>query len=102
MYDVIRNFGLDYIYFDILFLIVFVFLLIRSKAKIPLMALFAGGLGINFLIDWGIWYHSGLRTIVLPENFLGGAFLFFLWFSISYGVEYAYVFLMFRRKNIWR
>jgi len=99
MYDVIRTFGVDYIFFDLAFLAIFLFLLIKSKKKIPLIAFFIGGLLINFFIDWGIWLHSGVREIVLPVNFIGGTILFFIWFSLSYGVEYAYVFLMFDKKS---
>jgi len=99
MYDVVRTFGADYIIFDLIFLAIFAFLLIKSKKKIALLAFFAGGLLINFFIDWGIWLHSGVREISLPSNFIGGTILFFLWFSLSYGVEYAYVFLMFDKKT---
>jgi hypothetical protein len=99
MYDVIRNFGIDYIFFDLLFLIIFLGFLIKYNKKIPLLVFFIGGLLINFLIDWGIWLHTGVREIVLPSNFFGGPLLFFLWFSLSYGVEYAYVFLMFEKKS---
>lgn len=99
MYDVIRNFGLDYIFFDLIFVILFLFLLIRYKKNIPLLVFFIGGLGINFLVDWGIWLHTGIREISLPANFFGGVFLFFVWFSLTYGVEYAYVFLMFEKKS---
>ena len=99
VYDVIRTFGIDYIFFDLIFVILFLFLLIKFKKKIPLIVFFIGGLGINFLIDWGIWLHTGIREISLPINFFGGIFLFFIWFSLSYGVEYAYVFLMFDKKS---
>src|SRR3989344_3209890 len=97
MYDVIRNFGVDYIYFDLIFLAVFSGALIIYKKKIPLAAFFIGGLGINFLIDWGIWLHTGIREVSLPGSF--GPVLFFLWFSLSYDVEYAYVFLMFEERS---
>jgi len=99
MYDVIRNFNVDYVYFDLIFLIIFIIALIIAKKKIPLLAFFIGGLGINFLIDWGIWLHQGLREISLPFNFAGATVLFFLWFSLSYGIEYSYVFLMFEEKS---
>ncbi len=99
MYDVIRTFGIDYIFFDLIFLATFLFLLVKLKKKMPLIAFFIGGLLINFLIDWGIWLHSGIREISLPVHFFGGTILFFLWFSLSYGVEYAYVFLMFDKKT---
>lgn len=32
-YDVIRTFGADYILFDLIFLVVFIFLLIKYKRK---------------------------------------------------------------------
>jgi hypothetical protein len=98
MYDVIRNFGLDYIYFDLIFLAVFLGSLIIYKKKVPLITFLIGGLGINFLVDWGIWLHAGIREISLPVESFGTILLFFIWFSLSYGVEYAYVFLMFEEK----
>ena len=100
MYDVIRNFGVDYIYFDTAFVAVFLFLLIKNKKLLPLAAFFVGGLLINFFVDWGIWLHSGIREIVLPHQNPANVILFFLWFSLSYGVEYAYVFLMFENTPI--
>jgi len=99
MYDVIRNFGVDYILFDLIFIVVFLFLLFKTKKKIPLLVFLIGGLGINFLVDWGYWLHTGIREISLPNGFFGGVFLFFIWFSLTYGVEYAYVFLMFEKKS---
>lgn len=99
IYDVIRVFGADYIIFDLIFLAIFLFLLVKFNKKIPLLAFFVGGLGINFLIDWGIWLHTGIREIILPADFFLGVMPFFLWFSLSYGVEYAYVFLMFEKKS---
>jgi len=99
MYDVIRNFDVDYIFFDLLFIIIFLFLLIKNKKKIALFAFFIGGLGINLLVDWGIWLHTGIREISLPFHFIFSTFLFFVWFSLSYGVEYAYIFIMFQEKN---
>lgn len=102
MYDVIRTFHADYIIFDLLFLFVFLGLLVRYKKWIPLAAFFLGGGVINFCVDWGYWLHSGIREISLPDGFLGlprtwGVLIFFLWFSLSYGVEYAWTFLMFER-----
>lgn len=97
MYDVIRNFSGDYILFDVVFMIVFLTLLIRYKKKVPLIAFFVGGLFINFLVDWGIWFHTGIREVSLPLTW--NIPLFFIWFSLSYGIEYAYVFLMFEKKS---
>ena len=96
MYNVIRIFGADYILFDLIFLLTFISLLLKYRKKIPLWAFFVGGLGINFVMDWGIWLHTGIREISGLSSSLAILF-FFLWFSLSlsYGVEYAYVFLMF-------
>lgn len=98
MYDVVRNFGVDYIYFDLIFLSVFLGALVFYKKKVALFAFLVGGLGINFLVDWGIWLHTGIREVTLPNPTFRNVFLFFIWFSLSYGVEYAYVFLMFEEK----
>jgi len=98
--DVIRTFGLDYVFFDLIFILVFLSLLIWKGKKIPLLVFFVGGFCINFFVDWGIWLHTGIREIVLPSGFFGGVVLFFLWFSLSYGVEYAYVFLMFEKSSV--
>lgn len=99
MYDVVRHFGVDYIFFDLAFVSIFLFLLIKKREVIPLLAFLFGGLGINFIVDWGIWLHTGIREFSLPGNFWGGPLLFSLWFEFTYGVEYAYVFLMFEKKK---
>lgn len=104
VYDVVRIFSINYILFDIIFLALFIFLLTKFKKKIPLIALFVGGILINFIVDWGIWLHTGIREISLPAGFLGlpifwSTLVFFLWFSLSYGVEYTYVFIMFEKKS---
>lgn len=100
MYNVIRTFGVDYIFFDVVFVAIFLILLIRSRKIIPLIAFFVGGFLINFIVDYGIWFHTGIRELILPVNFTLGVVIFFLWFSLSYGIEYAYVFLMFEEKKI--
>jgi hypothetical protein len=97
--EIVRQFGVDYIYFDLIFSIIFIYMLIRFKKKIPLLAYFIGGIGINFIIDYGIWLNTGIREASLPFNFTGSLFLFFLWFSLTYGVQYSYVFLMFEKKT---
>lgn len=105
MYDVIRNFNINYIYFDLIFVCIFLALLIWKKKWIPLIAFFIGGIGINFLVDWGVWYHIGIREISLPILFLPELskfikiFIFMFWFSLTYGVEYAYVFIMFEKNS---
>lgn len=99
MYDVVRNFGVDYIYFDLIFVSLFLFLMIIYKKKLALLMFFIGGFLINFFIDWGLWLHTGIREVSLPFEFTGSVFLFMLWFSLTYGVEYSYVFIMFENKS---
>jgi len=106
MFDVNRYFGVDYIIFDILFALLFLFLLYRNKHRVAFWAYFAGGLGINMMVDWGFWLHTGIREIVLPTSFLPfissfdlRVFIFFFWFSLTYGVEYAYTFVMFKKDS---
>lgn len=98
---------MDYIYFDLVWLGVLVGLLIWKKQWLVLAAFFVGGLGINLAFDYGWWLHSGIREIVLPQGLWGmgsgaAVLVFFLWFSLSYGVEYAFVFWMFKKpKRFW-
>lgn len=107
MFDVVRNFQVDYIYFDLLWLVLLVGVLVWKKQWLVLAAFFVGGLGINFLFDYGWWLHSGIREVVLPFGLWGfdqslAVLVFFLWFSLSYGVEYAFVFWMFQKpKKAW-
>lgn len=84
-FDVIRNFGGDYIFFDIIFLVIFLFLLVRFKKKTPLIAFFVGGILINFVVDWGIWFHTGLREITLPAGFFWG--LCFSFYGFQFLIE---------------
>jgi hypothetical protein len=105
MYDVIRTFNASYIILDLVFVLAFLLILLLRRKWIPLAAFFIGGLFVNFFVDWGIWYHTGIREIYLPASFLSNislsikTVLFMLWLSLSYGVEYAYVFLMFEKKS---
>jgi hypothetical protein len=109
-HDVIRTFGIDYIFFDLLFLAIFHFLLIRKKKFIPLIAFWLGGLAI-MIIDWGFWlqvFH--IRKLSLPEVFLPmlpeywRVTVFMFWFSFSYGLMFSWMFLMFeegKQRVFW-
>jgi hypothetical protein len=102
---VIRVFGIDYIYLDLVFLAVFTVLLAVNKKKIPLLAFILGGVVI-FIIDWLFWMQVfKIRTLSLPPEFLSflpqywAETLFMFWFSMSYGLMFAWMFLMFDKKN---
>jgi hypothetical protein len=104
-HNVIRTFGIDYIFFDLVFLFVFHFLMIRNRKIIPLVAFWLGGLAI-FIIDWGFWMQvSGIRKLELPPSFLPflpeywRVFTFMFWFSFSYGLMFSWMFLMFEPKG---
>jgi hypothetical protein len=108
-HDVIRNFGIDYIFFDLVFLVIFHVLLIRYKKIIPLIAFWLGGLAI-FCIDWGFWLQVfNIRELNLPAAFIPGlpqywrVFVFMFWFSFSYGLMFSWMFLMFeyRKQGVW-
>lgn len=105
MHDVIRTFGIDYIFVDLVFLFVFHFFLIRRKKYIPLIAFWLGGLAI-FIIDWGFWLQvTNMRELRLPDAFLPmlakywRTFTFMFWFSFSYGLMFSWMFLMFEQKG---
>ena len=95
-HDVIRNFDLDYLFFDLIFLACFITALVIQKKKIPLLV----GLICGFLfliIDGVIWWNTGVREINPPE------LKFFVDFMMdfSYGVvAFSWVMIMFERNSI--
>jgi hypothetical protein len=104
-HEVIRIFGTDYIYFDLVFLTIFTALLAVNKKRIPLLAFILGGL-IIFIIDWVFWMQIfKIRTFSLPPGFLSflpeywAKTVFMFWFSMSYGLMFAWIFLMFDKQN---
>lgn len=108
-HDVIRTFGIDYIFFDLIFLAVFHVLMFRYRKTIPLVAFWLGGLAI-MIIDWGFWLQVfSIRELTLPESFLSSwpqywrVFTFMFWFSFSYGLMFSWMFLMFerRKEGLW-
>lgn len=91
-----RTIGIDFIYFDLLFLAIFIFFLIRKKYWIPIIWGFVGW-GLYLLIDYYLWYIvMGSRTYLGPVN----PHLFFMWFTFSPGfTQFAYCFVMFEKRN---
>ncbi|MFX1502802.1 MAG: hypothetical protein ACFFDH_17710 [Promethearchaeota archaeon] len=94
---VTRTFGMDFIYFDLIFLSIWIFFLIKKKYKIPILWGLAGWLAY-IIADYILWYLIlQTRTYSGPLNSL----LFFLWFCFSPGfVMFSYVFVMFEKRNL--
>ena len=92
-----RSFDMDFIYFDLIFVCIWMAYLIRKQySKEFLIGIF--GFLVNFIADFIIWYSiQGDRVIqTLPINDV----LFFLYFGFTYGmIEFSYVFVMFNEKT---
>jgi len=89
-----RRFNVDYIYFDLLFLFIWVSALIvlaMRKTKLPLI-FGAVGLIVYYLIDWGIWHClTGIRKVSGPIH----PALLMLWVSATPGIVHpSWVMLM--------
>ncbi|MFW9987733.1 MAG: hypothetical protein ACFFC3_03680 [Candidatus Odinarchaeota archaeon] len=95
-YDIIRNFDLDYLIFDLIFFLIFLTVLIIKKKRIPIYV----GLicGILFLIiDGIIWWNIGVREINPPEY----KFVVDFMMDFSYGfIAFSWVMIMFERNNL--
>jgi hypothetical protein len=97
MSDIVtRTFGIDFIFFDLIFLAAWIFLLIRKRYYSPLRWGIAGWL-IYLLVDYLLWYRiMGSRHYEGPIN----PNLFFLWFCFSPGfVQFSFVIIMFEKRN---
>ncbi|MFX1311959.1 MAG: hypothetical protein ACFFHD_05050, partial [Promethearchaeota archaeon] len=94
--DVIRNFDLDYLIFDLIFCILFVLILIIKKKKIPLLVGFLCGI-IFLVIDGVIWWNTGIREIDPPNLKLAVDFMM----DFSYGLlAFSWVMIMFEMNNV--
>ncbi|MBE0527092.1 MAG: hypothetical protein IH631_09130 [Candidatus Thorarchaeota archaeon] len=95
---VIRVFDADFMFLDLLFTSVWILILYRKGYIKPLLFGLLG-IGINFLIDYGIWYSiMGIRTVEGLPIWMS-PFAFFVYFSITYGMmQYSYVQVMFTNK----
>ena len=95
---VTRTLGVDFIYFDLIFLSIWIYFLIKKRYWIPIIW---GLLGwVAYLIaDYYIWYIvMQSRTYDGPINNV----IFFLWFCFSAGfVQFSYVAIMFEKRN-WK
>ena len=95
---VTRTLGVDFIYFDLIFLSIWIYFLIRKRYWIPIIW---GILGwVAYLIaDYYIWY-----TVMQSRIYDGpiNNIIFFLWFCFSAGfVQFSYVAIMFEKRN-WK
>jgi hypothetical protein len=93
---VTRSIGIDFIYFDLIFLSIWIFFLIRKKYWRSITWGVCGWL-IYIFTDYILWYLiTQTRTYAGPID----PFIFFLWFCFSPGfVQFSYVFVMFDKRN---
>ena len=93
---VTRTLNVDFIYFDIIFLSVWIYFLIKKRYWVPLLWGIFGWV-IYLGVDYYLWY------IVMESRQYSGnlpPWLFFLWFCFSPGfVQFSYVFVMFEKRN---
>jgi hypothetical protein len=93
---VTRSLGFDFIYFDLIFIGIWIYFLIRRKYWLPIIWGLCGWL-IYIFVDYILWY---LITQTRDYNESIDPFIFFLWFCFSPGfVQFAYVFMMFEKRN---
>ena len=94
----IRVFDADFMLLDLLFTIIWIVILYK-KGYIKPLIFGLMGIGINFLIDYGIWYSiMGIRTVEGLPIWMS-PFAFFVYFSITYGMmQYSYVQVMFTNR----
>jgi hypothetical protein len=93
---VTRSIGMDFIYFDLIFLSIWIFFLVRKKYWRSITWGVCGWL-IYIFTDYILWYLiTQTRSYTGPLNPL----IFFLWFCFSPGfVQFSYVFVMFDKRN---
>jgi hypothetical protein len=93
---VARTIGVDFIYLDLLFLIIWIGLLVKKRYWIPIKWGFIGFFAY-LLTDYIIWY-----LVMKSRHYTGpiNPMIFFLWFTFSPGfVQFSYVFVMFEKRN---
>lgn len=93
---VARTIGIDFIYFDIIFITIWVVFLIKKKYWTPIIFGILGWI-IYIFVDYVYWY-----LITQTRHYIGplDPFLFFIWFCFSPGfVQFSYVIVMFEKRN---
>jgi len=93
---VARTIGMDFIYFDIIFITIWIFFLVKRKYWTPILWGLLGWI-IYIFVDYVYWYLiTQTRHYTGPLN----PFLFFMWFCVSPGfVQFSYVIVMFEKRN---
>lgn len=94
---VTRTFGVDFIFFDIFFLVCWIAFLVYKKYFTAIRWGLAGWI-IYIFIDYLLWYRiMGSRQYSGPVN----TQVFFAWFCFSPGfVQFSYVIVMFEKRSI--
>ncbi|MFX0075632.1 MAG: hypothetical protein ACFE96_09330 [Candidatus Hermodarchaeota archaeon] len=93
---VARTIGMDFIYFDLIFIAIWVIFLVKRNYWIPILWGLLGWI-IYIFVDYVYWYLiTQTRHYIGPLN----PFLFFIWFCVSPGfVQFSYVIVMFEKRN---
>ena len=92
-----RIFGMDYIYFSIIFLAIWITILVRKNY---MNALGWGLIGVSawFILEYILWYS------ILQVRYYSGPLdpiFFFMWLSFSEGIiQFSYIFIMFEKRNL--
>ncbi len=96
---VTRRFEVDFIYFDLLFTIIWIIILLYKKRH---MTAFYFGIGGFLIVQWHdyfLWHVLGRvdRKVEVPFRYE----IFITYFSFTYGMlMFSYVVLMFESKNL--
>lgn len=93
---VARTFGMDFIYFDLIFLTFWIGMMIKKKYWMPIKWGLLGWV-VYIFTDYILWYlWTGTRHYTGPLD----PFVFFMWFCFSPGmVQFSYVIIMFEKRN---
>ncbi len=93
---VTRTFSIDYIYLDLIFILIWIIFLVKRRYWMPIIWGIIGWV-VYIFVDYYLWHIvMGVRTYEGSIN----PFLFFLWFCFSPGfVQFSYVFVMFEKRN---
>ena len=97
-HDITRHFDLDYVLFDLVFLILYVLALIKQRRW---AALRMGGICsvVMYLIDGVGWYLSGVREYGISAPWQKHAIDFMM--DVSYGmVAFSWVWIAFQRRSV--
>lgn len=96
--SITRRFEIDYLVFDTLFMIVWIYLLLQHKRRGPLLVGLICGL-MFYAIDGIIWTATGVREYELPAAWLKFPVDFMM--DISYGiVGFGWAWIAFEQKSV--